>query len=528
MIKTLRISFALKNTYRVNGILYAVKQIPLLKQILPNDIYKVHGFKILAHVLSVLWEIVSVFLGKILYFLLMIIAPLALFGLPLQKEPAVFLHMFVFLTVIGAFTNTYMFNPQKDKYYAIILLGMDARKYTLVNYTYSQIKLFLGFTLCGFVFGGLTGLKAWQSILIPLSAMGMKTAWAVYDLVKYERTGDVTNENKLDKVAWIIMAVLLAAAYGLPVLGIVLPETVSLILLGIGIVAGLAGIPKILRFRQYRALYKELLTNSLTVQIDKSAQVKLQQAQVNKMISTDTSVTSTKDGFAYLNELFIKRHQKILWKSAEKITLGAIVVFAAMVLAVIFFSEAKEAVNRMLMNALPYFVFVMYLINRGTGFTRALFVNCDHSLLTYAFYKKPDNILRLFRIRLWEITKINLLPALVIGGALALLLFLSGGTDNPLNYALIFVTITALSIFFSVHYLTLYYLIQPYNAGTEIKSGTYQLAIWLTYMICYMMIQIKLPTLYFGIIAIVFCVVYSVAASILVYKWAPKTFRIRT
>ncbi|MBR3998086.1 MAG: hypothetical protein IKI93_07055 [Clostridia bacterium] len=136
--------------------------------------------------------------------------------------------------------------------------------------------------------------------------------------------------------------------------------------------------------------------------------------------------------------------------------------------------------------------------------------------------------MRLFRIRLWEITKINLLPALVIGAGLALLLFLSGGTDNPINYVLIFVTITALSIFFSVHYLTLYYLIQPYNAGTEIKSGTYQLVIWLTYMICYMMIQIKLPTLYFGIAAIVFCVLYSAVASVLVYKLAPKTFRIRT
>ena len=93
---------------------------------------------------------------------------------------------------------------------------------------------------------------------------------------------------------------------------------------------------------------------------------------------------------------------------------------------------------------------------------------------------------------------------------------------------LIFVTITALSIFFSVHYLTLYYLIQPYNAGTEIKSGTYQLVIWLTYMICYIMIQIKLPTLYFGIAAIVFCVAYSIVASVLVYRLAPKTFRIRT
>ena len=52
-------------------------------------------------------------------------------------------------------------------------------------------------------------------------------------------------------------------------------------------------------------------------------------------------------------------------------------------------------------------------------------MNCDHSLLTYSFYKQPSFILRLFQIRLREIMKINAVPALVIGGGLALIL-LSG------------------------------------------------------------------------------------------------------
>ena len=81
----------------------------------------------------------------------------------------------------------------------------------------------------------------------------------------------------------------------------------------------------------------------------------------------------------------------------------------------------------MLLTFLPYFVFIMYAINRGTGFTQALFMNCDHSLLTYSFYKRPAFVLRLFSIRLREIIKVNLLPAAVIGGGLALLLLVTGG-----------------------------------------------------------------------------------------------------
>ena len=65
MNKTLKITFSLKNTYRVNSILYALRQIPLIKKLLPEMLYQVRGFKIFAKVLSVLWEVTSVFLGKL-------------------------------------------------------------------------------------------------------------------------------------------------------------------------------------------------------------------------------------------------------------------------------------------------------------------------------------------------------------------------------------------------------------------------------------------------------------------------------
>ena len=170
----------------------------------------------------------------------------------------------------------------------------------------------------------------------------------------------------------------------------------------------------------------------------------------------------------------------------------------------------------------------MYTINRGTNFTQALFMNCNHSLLTYSFYKQPGLILSLFQIRLREIMKINAVPALVIGGGLALILFATGGTDNPLNYVVLIVSIRCMSLFFSIHYLTIHYLLQPYNAGTELKSGTYRIVSAATYGICWAFMQLRMPLMIFGIMTIVFCVLYSIIASILVYRLAPKTFRIRT
>ena len=49
------------------------------------------------------------------------------------------------LCLIGCYANTALFNPSKDKYYAILLMRMDAREYTLVNYGCSILKTVIGF-----------------------------------------------------------------------------------------------------------------------------------------------------------------------------------------------------------------------------------------------------------------------------------------------------------------------------------------------------------------------------------------------
>ncbi len=525
MNKTLRISFSLKNTYRVNGILFSFKQIPLLKRLLPATLYQAKGLKIFANILSVLWEFVSAFIGKLLYFVTMVCGIGILYkGLP---ESEVFLHILLILTVIGSFMNTHLFNPTKDKYYAMILMRMDAREYTLVNYLYSILKVVIGFLPFTVLFGMDRGVPLWFCLLLPLCIAGMKLFAAAVTLWDYERRGFGYNENRLSKYVWGCIALLLAAAYAPPAFGFAVPEPVSMILFFVCIPLGAIGLKKVLTFRDYYAINKELLAG-LTNQMDDTAQAQLAKQVNEKKISTDTSITSNRKGFEYLNELFIKRHKKILWNSTKKISYVCAFLVAAVLVGIYLLPEEKSAINHIVMTWLPYFVFIMYAINRGTNFTQALFMNCDHSLLTYSFYKQPNFILRLFQIRLREIMKINAVPALVIGGGLALILFAAGGTDNPLNYVMLIVSILCMSLFFSIHYLTIYYLLQPYNAGTELKSGTYRMILAATYLICFAFMQLRMPIMIFGAMTIVFCILYSIVASILVYRLAPKTFRIRT
>ena len=521
--RTFRISFALKNTYRVNSILYSIKQVPLLKRVLPESLYSVGGLKIFANIVAALWELLTAFGGKLIYFLTMICGIGLLYG-DLPREQ-VFLHILLFLTAVGAFTNTYLFNPSRDKYYAMILMRMNARDYTLTNYGYSILKVVIGFLPFAVLFGRMWEVPLWICLLIPFFVAGAKLILAAVSLHGYDKTGRASNENKLGRFGWMILALLVAAAYGPPAAGLAVPGEFVVIVMIAVILGGILSAGKVISFADYRDMYQQILAESMS-QMDTLK--KQTQAQSRKVISADLSITSRRRGFEYLNELFIKRHQRILWKASKKIALVCVGLVALAVWALSLAPEAKGPVNELMLTYLPYFVFIMYAINRGTGFTRVLFMNCDHSLLTYSFYKQPKFVLKLFQIRLREIVKVNLLPAFVIGAGLAVLLYVSGGTENPVNYAVLLVSIVCLSVFFSVHYLTIYYLLQPYNAGTEMKSATYQLVLTATYLVCFLMMQLRMSTLVFGLMTILFCLLYCVVASVLVFRFAPKTFKLRT
>ena len=84
-----------------------------------------------------------------------------------------------------------------------------------------------------------------------------------------------------------------------------------------------------------------------------------------------------------------------------------------------------------------------------------------------------------------------------------------------------------MSVFFSVHNMVLYYLLQPYNVNLETKSATFGIVNWITYIVCYAAIQFRAPTLIFGIAISAFSIIYAVVAFIIAYRLAPKTFKLR-
>ena len=274
-------------------------------------------------------------------------------------------------------------------------------------------------------------------------------------------------------------------------------------------------------------MYKQILTLENIHEVESIKNNKSTKENVKAQIEYDSKFISEKTGFSYFHDLFVKRHSKILTKAVNQ---QSIIILTLLLIAILFiklYPDMAENINNMMLTYLPYFVFVMYIINRGTTVTQAMFMNCDHSMLTYRIYRAPKVVLGVFKQRLKTLIKINLLPATIIAVGLPLLLYISGGTDNILNYVVLFTSIISMSIFFSVHYLVMYYLLQPYNVATEIKDSTFGMVQGLTHVACFFMTEMKLPTIPFGIVTIAFCVLYCIISLILAYKLAPKTFKLR-
>ena len=524
MVKSFITSFKLKNTYRVNSIIYSIKQIPIIKRILPNTLYKNKALKIIANIISILMEIVGVFLGKFLYVLLMIFLMLQIYK---TNTADTFLHIFTFLTLGGALLNTYMFDPTKDKYYAMMIMNMDAKKYTLSNYYYKLIKLIIGFLPFTIIFGLMVGLPLWVTLLLPIYVVMAKLAVGAYCIKDFQKTRKARSENLPTKIQWTLVAIFVLLSYGLPALNITINISIFLVLFIVSLILGVYSFIVIKNFNEYKKMYKQLLTETNMVVFNNQSTTQIIKDNNLKQIELDVNDTSNKSGFAYFHELFVKRHRKILTKAVKKQSVVIALILVVVIIASFANNEFKTITNSLLLSYLPYFVFIMYILNRGTTVTQAMFMNCDHSMLTYRIYRTPKVILGIFKERLKTLISINLLPAFIIAVGLPLLLYITGGTDNILNYFSLFFSIIAMSIFFSVHYLVMYYLLQPYNVNTEMKSSTYRIVQGLTYFVSWYMIQIKLPTLQFGIAMIIFCIAYSLISLFIAYKYAPKTFKLR-
>ena len=107
-------------------------------------------------------------------------------------------------------------------------------------------------------------------------------------------------------------------AYGLPAINIVITQTIFLCIFIIAIILGIISLIKIHNFKDYRKMYKQILTDSNVYMQEKANGTQAMKNNSLKQIELDTKYKSNKTGFAYFHDLFVKRHKKILTEAVKK------------------------------------------------------------------------------------------------------------------------------------------------------------------------------------------------------------------
>lgn len=519
MINSLKMSFKIDVTYAINSFIYNIKKFPILKDLFPGDgLYKSTKAKSIIRILALILSTARMILFKFLYF--WIIYMLATVITP-KNITAGILHIYFIFTIIGIFFNNKVLTTSTKKYFSIVLFNMDAKEFMKATlWTESLINLLTH------------SIGLW--ILIQNPIIFLYTIFGFLGRFVGERL-NVWHYNKY-KIAltynyplyWTIILLSIVACL-LPKIQITITTPIIVILNLIFIPLAIISYIGLIKIDNYKLIYKRLNTKVAAMNSEQ-ARAYSRQAMVDikdKDKKIDERKIKGKKGYDLFNTIFFERHKEILLRSAKWFATISLLVIVSTAILIRFSPVLQKNLNEFLLNNIAWFIIVMYFINRGSIITQAMFYNCDHSMLTFNFYRNPKVILNIFKTRVLTVSKVNLIPASVIAIGLPLLLYLSGGSANILNYIAIPVFIIVLSIFFSIHYLVIYYLFQPYDKNMSMKSITYSIISLGTYIVAYSFTDFKMSTISFCMIAIVATIVYSIIALIAVYKKAPMTFKIK-
>jgi hypothetical protein len=535
MVRTFVTSFKVSFAQNANILIYFLKKTPFVGKRIPEKLYKQIPVKIIMGIICGIWILLSELFKKFLYFGVMLLLPAYLIAKREARILPEFLHIFFFLSfVLSPLTKGAIFEiNDMSAFYMITLMRADARKYYLGEILYRMLKDFIYFLLPLTIIGLIIGYTPLNSIVLILELTAFRLMASALDLYTYEKTGTIFAQ----KLSFFIPLLLLgfAAAYALPLLGITIDFQFLLfnLFIIVSILAlGALSFIYLWRYKKYTPIAKLMLNRLSLVGLEISEadmNFELVKLNENKMSKEDlrTEIFDKKLGYEYLNSLFFLRHRRIII-SPIKMRIAIIgIAFIIGMFLVLFFPNTRNAILLIIERITPAMVFIMYTLSTAGTICKAMFYNCDSSLLRYSYYREDKVILANFTSRLKTTVSLNIIPAIILSLAIALVAVASGASSRLISLIPLFLCILCLSCFFSIHHLFMYYVLQPYTAELTVKGSLFNFINVVVYLISYFCIRIKTSSYYFTLGILIITIIYIAVALILIYKLAPRTFKLK-
>ncbi|NQX48245.1 hypothetical protein HQN87_23230 [Paenibacillus tritici] len=539
MIRTLKAILEVRGMSGANRLMFYVRKLPVLGKRVPASVYAETALKQTLSVVVHILKVLMAFLTKFAYLGIMIYLPVKFIGnditLSLSVQYQLYLQILLCLSfLVGAFSSVIILEPKRDKYIFVKLMRLPAERYMRTTLTLRGVSFLVTFIPAMMVFGSLLGAPLWHGVVLALLLTFWRAACEALHLWIFDRYGIVV--IKKTGVVWTAIGIGYLLAY-IPLLpGFAVVDSGMLfnlpVVLGVMVLGTLSAV-YIARYAGYQNAV-DAVTKIDDPLLDMGRMMK--EARVKEVATQEQQYTAEqlkpgpfegKSGYAYLNAIFFSRHRRLLTSPIQRrlVIIGAL--FAAALLTMLLSHATFTKLAHYLISALPTFLIVMNYTSIGERLCKAMFYNCDLSLLRYGFYREQSAILSNFRIRLLRLSVLNLIPAAAICLAVNVLLLLSGESWGAADAVIFCVTILALSLFFSVHHLFMYYIFQPYSTELNVKNPFFTIVNSVVLAIGFIAMQFRSEPGMFAWVVVLSAAVYMLAALVLVYKFSGRTFRVK-
>lgn len=528
MLKCFVTTYRVRLSMMLNRWIYYLQKIPLVKRIFPDSLYGKVGIKDSFSMIMIMGSILIEICKKAFYVGLLFLVIHTLVDTE-DLRLASFIQLFIFTSVgCGALNNFTMFLTDETRRMFLKILRFDAPLYIRTQ-MYSEYLIYLLFmTPCMIIamyFLGGNVLQAIGLISLAITTHLLTDLCQMKIFAKYRKLPMIKHSTWIVSLSLIVLIIGLFLNYN----EVVFDMRYSAPYFMISIVFTIP----ILRYIQHYPLYTEASQVSIVLYDQLMSSVSgqyigFQDVAIRDKDAIDMKINkntyANRKGYDYLNALFFHRQKRIFFRPVRN---RLIIISIISILTIIVCDVMDIGKDVQLQSLLPFLVLIMYFLSVGNRACRSLFYNCDVSLLEYSFYRRKDHVLRNFVIRLRYLIGYNLIAAVVlciyvIFGTLSL-----GIPSTILDIIIFIIAIILLSILFSLHHLFLYYVFQPYTRDFNEKNPIASLLNSAMYFICYLVSSLDFEIDYFIYYVIFFTVSYIIIALCCVYRYAPKTFRIR-
>ena len=541
MINTIIQGRMLVFVQQVNVLLYYVRKLPFVGEKIPYRLYGETDIKKAIGIIPVVFSVIGAFVGTFLYFLLMIKLPANWIQGFWEKEgifvdqKAVMVYLFLIFSFLpGSFLVSNLTEGAKKDYVLLHVMRIPAAQHYRSQMVLKGVKD----TICFLVPLLWFGFRA-ESVLFVVSLFFTRYIGHAGILQHYRHS-----EKKGKKVFWkslgktfLVFGIILALGYGVAAAAprlfldrYVMAEVV--VFLSFTLV-GMFCFPKVWNYGGYTIFAKKMVSLKDFLEQDdavkeaRAADVQIQDKDISKE-ELRSRKYEEKEGYDYLNAIFFERHKRIVSRAVKSRIIIILAVGLIGAVALLFVGEEmKQKTFEAMTQMMPVMVFVMYLESTGGRICKAMFFNCDISLLKYGYYREADAILKNFKIRLRKLLMLDAVPAAIICGMILLWTLLCGEILAVWKVIPLMAGSLLLSAFFCLFHLFMYYITQPYTEEKTVKSPIFSVVNALVYFGCYLCLQIQTGSWLFTLGVLAVTIIFIPLSYFCVFRFAPKTFRIR-